>query len=99
MWDRIKDEEQDLQWLVSGLENGTIVCVTDGSYDRKIAPDISGAGLMLLYCTKAKRVLRGNFYEKSATTSSYRGDCWASWSSTPSSLPCVDSTISRQSHQ
>ena len=73
MWDCIKNEEQDLQWLVSGLEKGTIVCVKDRSYDRKVAPNISGAGLVLC-CTKAKRMLRGNFYEKSTTASSYRGE-------------------------
>ena len=73
MWDGMEDEEQDLQWLVSGLVSGTIVCVTDGWYDRKIAPNVSDAGI-LLCCTKAKRMLRGNFYEDSKTASSYRGE-------------------------
>ena len=68
----MEDEEQDLQWLVSGLVSGTIVCVTDGSYDRKIRPNISGAGILLCW-TKEKRMLRGNFYEDSKTASSYRG--------------------------
>ena len=45
MWDRIEGEEQDLQCLVSGMEKDTIVCATDGSYDRRVTPNISGAGL------------------------------------------------------
>jgi hypothetical protein len=58
---------------VSGLEKGTIVCVTDGSYNRKVVPNISGAGFVL-YCTKAKCMLRGNFYEESTAASSYQGE-------------------------
>ena len=72
MWDGIEDEEQYMQWLVSGLEKGTIVCVTDRSYNRKVAPNISDA-VFVLCCTKAKRMLRGNFYEEAKTASSYRG--------------------------
>ena len=73
MWDGIKNEEQDLQWLVSVMEDGAIVCVIVRSYDRKVVSNISGAGLVLC-CTKAKRMIRGNFYEKSKTLSSYRGE-------------------------
>ena len=73
MWDGIQDEHQDISWLVEGLRNGTLICVTDGSYDRNIAPDISGAGF-LLCCTKARRQLRANFYERSQSASSYRGE-------------------------
>ena len=73
MWDGIEDKEQNLQWLVSGVEKGTRVCVTDGSYVRNVAPNISGAGFVLC-CTKVKRMLRGNFYEKAKTKTSYWGE-------------------------
>ena len=37
MWDGIVDEQQDLQWLIEGVKSNTIIGVTDGSYDRKVA--------------------------------------------------------------
>jgi hypothetical protein len=73
MWDGIQDEQQDISWLVEGLKSGTLICVTDGSYDRNFAPDISGAGFVLC-CTKARKQLRANFYERSKSASSYRGE-------------------------
>ncbi len=44
MWDGIVEEKQDLSWLVEGVKNGMVTAVTDGSYDRKGAPDVSSAG-------------------------------------------------------
>ena len=71
MWDSIEDENQDLSWLVEGIRNGTVVAVADGSYNRKTAPDVSGAGLVLC-CTKAEKLLRISFFERSRSASSYR---------------------------
>ena len=62
MWDGIEDEQQDLQWLVEGVQNNTIISVTDGSYDRKVAPGISGAG-WLVCCTRSEKILQANFYD------------------------------------
>jgi hypothetical protein len=73
MWDGVEDPQQDLQWLVDGLKNGTLLCVTDGSYHKKLAPTVSGAG-WLICCTSAHKMLRGNFYEISPSASSYRGE-------------------------
>ena len=72
MWGGIADKEQDLQRLVSELERGIIVCVTDKSYNMKVVPNISDAGFVLYY-TKVKRMLQGNCYKESKTTSSYQG--------------------------
>jgi len=72
MWDGVEEEDQDLQWLVDGLKSGTIIAVTDSSYDRQVAPNISGAGIVLC-CTSARRMLRANFYERSKSASSCRG--------------------------
>ena len=33
MWEHIKNAHQDLAWLTTGLRDGTVVAVTDGSYD------------------------------------------------------------------
>jgi len=60
-------------WLVEGIRNGTVVAVADGSYDRKTAPDVSGAGLVLC-CTNAEKMLRVRFFERSRSASSYRGE-------------------------
>ena len=72
MWDSVEDENQDLLWLVEGLRNSTIVAITNGSYDRQVAPTISGAGIVFC-CTRAQQMLRANFYERLRTASSYRG--------------------------
>ena len=73
MWDGIVDEQQDLQWLIDGVKNNTIISETDGLYDRKVAPNISGVG-WLVCCTSSEKILRANFYEKSKSASSYRGE-------------------------
>ena len=38
----------DIDWIVTGMEQGTLICVTDGSYNRKKAPMICGAGWIIL---------------------------------------------------
>ena len=54
-----------MTWLVDGC--------TDGSYHRKHAPKVSGAGWMP-YCTKTKNIMTGNVYQMSEDTGSYRGE-------------------------
>ena len=46
MWEFVngKFKEGDMDWLREGMVNGTLVWCSDGSYKRKIAPDVSGAG-------------------------------------------------------
>ena len=73
MWDGIVDEQKDLQWLIDGVQNNTIIGVTDGLYDRKMALNMSAAG-WLVCCTSSEKILRANFYEKSKSASSYRGE-------------------------
>jgi len=73
MWEAVEEENQDLRWLVEGIRIGTEVAVADGSYDRKTAPDVSGAGLVLC-CTNAEKMLRVSFFERSRSASSYRGE-------------------------
>ena len=34
----------DNDWIVAGMKRGTLICVTDRSYDRKKAPTICGDG-------------------------------------------------------
>jgi hypothetical protein len=73
MWDGVEDKQQDLQWFVLGITNDTVMCIMKGSYDQKIATDISGAGI-LLCCMKSQRMLCMNVYKQSKTDSSWRGE-------------------------
>lgn len=51
MWENI-DQAQDLTWILEGMQNNTLVWVRDGSYDRRQAPTVSGAG-WVIYCCKS----------------------------------------------
>ena len=73
MWEHVEDEGQDLTWLLEALKNGSAVMVTDGSFDRKREPLISGAGWEIT-CRKARKFLKGSFFEISNSASAYRGE-------------------------
>ncbi len=64
MWEHVKDENSDMSWARDAMINGTLIAVTDGSYDRERAKDASGLGWILL-CTASRRTLRGSFYAHS----------------------------------
>jgi hypothetical protein len=64
MWENVRNEEKELDWVAAAMQEGTAIWVTDGSYNRKVAPDVSGAG-WLVYCTKRDKKLFGWFYERS----------------------------------
>jgi hypothetical protein len=73
MWEHIEDPYEDTAWMAEALTNGTAVLVTDGSYDRKLAPRVSGAGWTFC-CRRTQRIVRGSFYEVSPSASAYRGE-------------------------
>ena len=76
MWDKFygtPSSRRDLSWLVAAVRNGTAIWVTDGSYDRKRAPTVSGAG-WTVYCTRTRKQLICSFYEHSPKAGSYRGE-------------------------
>ena len=45
-WEFIDDKykQEDMTWLREDMINGTLVWCSDGSYKRKVAPRVSGAG-------------------------------------------------------
>ena len=63
----------DNDWIVAGMEQGTLICIIDGSYDRKKAPTICGAGWIIL-CSLTKWYVKGLFSRHSQSASSYRGE-------------------------
>jgi hypothetical protein len=50
-----------------------LIAVTDGSYDRERAKDMSGSGWILL-CTASRQTLHGFFYKISPIAGSFRGE-------------------------
>ena len=54
-------------------KNSTAVWVTDGSYNRTVAPFVNGAG-WIIYCTVCEKKLCGSFFEHSHKAGSYRGE-------------------------
>jgi hypothetical protein len=76
MWEGIDDNQitkHDLTWLVDGMKNKTVTWVTDGSYDKLRAADLSGIGWVLL-CTRTGKRLTGWCWERSITANSYRAE-------------------------
>jgi hypothetical protein len=74
MWEGIEDSQdtkRDLSWLVQGMRSNSLLWVTDGSYDRKRAPTLSGVG-WIIFCQHSGKRLIGSFWEKSSSASSYR---------------------------
>ena len=75
MWEYVEDRDQDLQWIVNGMANNTLVMVADGSFDRKKSPKVSAAG-WIICCRRSQKMLRGSFFEVSSavSASAYRGE-------------------------
>jgi hypothetical protein len=55
------------------MKSNTLLWVTDGSYDRKKAIDLSGVG-WIIFCTKTGFRLTGTFWEKFNLASLYRAE-------------------------
>lgn len=65
--------DNDLSWLVTALQEGTLVGCTDGSYDGKRSTKLCSAG-WLLFDTRSRFRFAGSFCEFSPGASSYRGE-------------------------
>ena len=48
------NEGLDLGWVVEAMTRETAIWVTDGSYNKKIAPQVSSAG-WIVYCTAGRK--------------------------------------------
>ena len=63
----------DMSWIADGLTLGSLIWVTDGSYDRKRASDLSGVG-WIIFCKSTGFRITGSFWEKSISATSYRAE-------------------------
>ena len=72
LWDGLVLPD-DPAWIADSLREGTLLCVTDGSYDGKRAKNLCSAG-WILFCTESHRFLSGSLVEWSSSASSYRGE-------------------------
>jgi hypothetical protein len=73
MWDYVSDVTSEPSWLPLALERGTAFLATDGSYNRKRGPNVSGAGWVIA-CRRLGNILKGSCFEFSSNASSYRGE-------------------------
>ena len=73
MWEHVVGGDIDVEWIQDALANGTFLAVTDGLYDRGMAPTVSGLGWIIAF-TACKRTFRGAFFEVSQSAGSYRGE-------------------------
>jgi hypothetical protein len=55
------------------MKSSILVWVTDGSYDRKKAADLSKVG-WIIFCSKTGLRLTGTFWERSPAASSYQAE-------------------------
>ena len=60
-----------IDWVSVGMEHGTLICVTDESYNRKLAPDICSTGWIIL-CSRANMYIKESLAEHSTPASSHR---------------------------
>ena len=72
MWSHVQNDDPGLRWVLQAIKNGSGIWCTDGSYNRKIAPHVSGVG-WVFYCTVQHKKLQGSFYEFATRAGSYRG--------------------------
>jgi hypothetical protein len=55
------------------MTKGSLIWTTDGSYNRKKAVDLSGAGL-IIFCKNTGRQITGAFWEQSFAASSFQAE-------------------------
>jgi hypothetical protein len=54
--------KDDMQWVAEGMTAGTLIWTTDGSYNRKQAADLLGAG-WIIFCKATGQQITGLFWE------------------------------------
>ena len=71
MWKSLRLIGDD-NWLEESIAAGTLVTVTDGSYIRKLYPNLCSAAFTV-ECSEKRGLVVGSFPETSSAASAYRG--------------------------
>ena len=72
MWRDLRIREDPI-WVSESLAKGTLVCVTDGSYNKVTDPEICSAG-WIIQCRETGKSIVGTVLERSPSAGSYRGE-------------------------
>ena len=76
MWEDVEpgnDSPSDMSWITDGLTLGSLIWVTDGSYNRKRVSDLSGVGWRI-FCKSMGFCITGSFWERSISATLYRAE-------------------------
>jgi len=73
MWEGMDNNKKDMTWVVEGMKNKSLSWVTDGSYDRNKAAEVSGVG-WVIFCNQTGRRLTCWCWERSDSADSYRAE-------------------------
>jgi hypothetical protein len=66
MWEGINATQrtkEDTTWIAEGMQEGTLIWTTDGSYNRKGVADLSGVS-WIIFCKWTRLRLTGLFWER-----------------------------------
>ena len=64
MWNDVRNSGREFGWVLSVLDEGSCIWITDGSFMEDLRDDVSGAGWKL-NCINTGHKLTGSFYEES----------------------------------
>ena len=62
-----------MSWIADGLTLGSLIWVTNGSYNRKRVSDLRGVG-WIIFCKSTRFCITGSFWERSILATLYRAE-------------------------
>jgi hypothetical protein len=76
MWRNIDtgdNPKNNMQWVADEMTAGTLIWMTNGSYNRKRESDCLGVG-KIIFCKAAGRQITGSFWKRSITANLFRAE-------------------------
>ena len=71
MWESLRLFGNE-DWIKRAIKNGSLICVTDGSYIKEMVPELCSAAF-ILECEEGTGRILGSFPESSKVANAYRG--------------------------
>ena len=72
MWESLRLFGNE-DWIKRAIENGSLICVTDGSYMKEMVPELCSAAF-ILECKEGTGRIVGSFPESSKVANAYKGE-------------------------